>query len=223
MEQSKIFKALLEVQKELKPIEKKSENPYFHSKYADIVDVATYLYPILHRHGLGVTQLPSRFNEVPTLKTVLFHADSGELIESEMPLILPKNDPQAQGSAITYARRYALMGLTGLVAKDEDDDGNKAASHPKTPPRASQTETGELASPKQKNYILQLTKGFSVPDTLLVDFVGKISGLEDTSNMTSKQASKTIEALKELSQDAANMLIEELDGGHEDPADVPFN
>ena len=36
---------------------------------------------------------------------------------------LVKSDPQSQGSAVTYARRYSYMAALGLVA-DEDDDGN---------------------------------------------------------------------------------------------------
>ena len=38
-----------------------------------------------------------------------------------------KEDPQGAGSALTYARRYALGCMTGLVT-ELDDDGN-AASH----------------------------------------------------------------------------------------------
>jgi hypothetical protein len=41
-----------------------------------------------------------------------------------MPFL--KADPQAVGSAITYARRYALAAIVGIVA-DDDDDGNQAA------------------------------------------------------------------------------------------------
>ena len=52
--------------------------------------------------------------------------DSGEWIESD-PFMLHavKNDPQAGGSAITYARRYSLSAVLG-VAWDDDDDANMA-------------------------------------------------------------------------------------------------
>jgi hypothetical protein len=39
-------------------------------------------------------------------------------------------DWQKNGSAMTYARRYALMALYGLAP--EDDDGNAAVAHPVT-------------------------------------------------------------------------------------------
>jgi hypothetical protein len=50
-----------------------------------------------------------------------------------MPLLLDKRNSQGLGSAITYARRYALTAVLNLVA-DEDDDGNQASS----PPAAAQ-------------------------------------------------------------------------------------
>jgi hypothetical protein len=46
-------------------------------------------------------------------------------------LKLAKEDPQGQGSAYTYARRYALAAVLGLAA-DEDDDGNEASKAPQT-------------------------------------------------------------------------------------------
>lgn len=46
-----------------------------------------------------------------------------------MPLMLAKDDPQGQGSAITYARRYSLMAMLSLVA-DVDDDAQSTRSAP---------------------------------------------------------------------------------------------
>ena len=58
------------------------------------------------------------------VKTILLH-ESGETIESLTEVIYSKqNDAQAQGSGITYARRYGLQSLICIGA--EDDDANKA-------------------------------------------------------------------------------------------------
>jgi hypothetical protein len=62
-----------------------------------------------------------------TLRVTLYH-ESGESIYSELPVdITQKNRSgsreQAQGSAMTYARRYLLLGIYGLANDDEDDDG----------------------------------------------------------------------------------------------------
>jgi hypothetical protein len=51
-------------------------------------------------------------------------------MEGEMPLLLKSVDPQGQGSAITYARRYALCAVLGL-STGEDDDGHHATTQAK--------------------------------------------------------------------------------------------
>jgi hypothetical protein len=57
------------------------------------------------------------------LITRLIH-ESGEWIAGRYPVHAVKADPQGEGSALTYARRYALMALVGIAP--EDDDGNAA-------------------------------------------------------------------------------------------------
>jgi len=61
------------------------------------------------------------------MTTILMHADSGEFLEGTFKMTPSKNDPQGQGSVITYQRRYALGAVLGLNI-DEDDDGNKASA-----------------------------------------------------------------------------------------------
>ena len=62
--------------------------------------------------------------------TILAHK-SGETITSRIYLILQKKDMQGLGSAQTYARRYGLMGLSGIAP--EDDDGNGSVSRNSKP------------------------------------------------------------------------------------------
>lgn len=124
---TELTKALLKVQKDLPTIGKDSDNPFFKSKYASLSKIMSVALPILHKHGVFVSQAPDHLDGQPTLVTNLVHAESGEQVTSTMPLFLVKHDPQAQGSAITYARRYALVSMLGLVV-DEDDDGNRASN-----------------------------------------------------------------------------------------------
>ena len=68
-----------------------------------------------------------------TLRVTLYH-ESGESIYSELPVdITQKNRSgsreQAQGSAMTYARRYLLLGIYGLANDDEDDDGEATTAN----------------------------------------------------------------------------------------------
>jgi hypothetical protein len=122
--------ALAVAQGEFPAISKDSTNPFFKSKYADLATVVETASPILSKNGLSVVQFPGHDGVNDTLTTWLIHK-SGQYINDTMALHLAKNDPQGQGSALTYARRYSYMSVLGLVA-DEDDDGN-AASRPKAP------------------------------------------------------------------------------------------
>lgn len=122
---NELAKALVEVQKEMEPAKKNANNPFFKSKYAELSEVLPQALSILNKHGLTIMQMTDFEDGFDILKTIIMHS-SGQMVEGKMRLHLIKNDPQAHGSAITYARRYALMAAIGMVA-DEDDDGNKAS------------------------------------------------------------------------------------------------
>ena len=121
--------ALAAAQADFEVISKDTENPFFKSKYADLPAILRSATPVLAKHGLGVTQAPSfeviGDKAVDTLITTIFH-ESGQTSTSQMILRPVKTDPQSQGAAITYARRYAYMAVLGLVA-DVDDDGNSVS------------------------------------------------------------------------------------------------
>lgn len=138
-----IAQALVAFQAEVGNVSKGKENTFFHSNYADLAAVKAEAQPFLTKHGLAVVQAPGYLvvgdKIYDTLLTKVVHAKSGEVEQSTLVLKPVKQDPQAQGSAITYARRYAFMALLGLVA-DDDDDGN-AASAPA--PKRSHQEVGK--------------------------------------------------------------------------------
>ena len=120
--------AMCKAQAELKNPPKDSINPHYKSRYADLATVRDVVVPVLARHGLAVMQLPSDLAGSPALTTILTHT-SGEFIESTARLNPVKNDPQGIGSALTYMRRYSLLGLAGVAAED-DDDGHAATHRP---------------------------------------------------------------------------------------------
>jgi hypothetical protein len=118
--------ALSKVQGELTYAKKDSSNPFFKSTYADLESVWGACRSLLAANGLSVIQMPANFFEGRMwLVTRLCHS-SGEWIEQEMSVPVPKADPQGAGSAITYMRRYALAGFIGIV--QADDDGNAASA-----------------------------------------------------------------------------------------------
>jgi hypothetical protein len=122
--------SLTKAQLELKNPAFDSTNPHFRNKFASLVSVRAAVIPALNKHGLTISQFPKCADGLAGCVNVLLHS-SGEFIEDECLLPLSKNDPQGAGSAITYARRYSLQAIAGVVA-DEDDDAN-AASTPAAP------------------------------------------------------------------------------------------
>jgi hypothetical protein len=109
---------------EIEAATKDASNPHFKSKYADLGAVIGAIKPALINHGLYFTQHCRPDENGVVVETVLTHS-SGEK-ESLGSLFLPANkrDAQGFGSALTYARRYAL--LTAFGVPTEDDDGNAA-------------------------------------------------------------------------------------------------
>lgn len=118
--------ALAKAQGALHNATKQSANPFFNSKYADLAAVWDVARAVLSSNGLSVIQMPVARNGEVIVVTRLGHS-SGQWIQSSLTMKPTKPDPQGIGSAITYARRYALAAMCGIA--QEDDDGN-AASRP---------------------------------------------------------------------------------------------
>lgn len=131
-----IFSSLLKAQEGFTAIIKKSTNPAFKSKYANLEAVLDAITPALNSNGLFLTQETKRVDNMIEVKTIVFNA-TGERFEGGvtcLPII--KNDAQGVGGAITYARRYSLKTMFALA--EEDDDGNSASQKPNNTPQPQQ-------------------------------------------------------------------------------------
>lgn len=94
--------------------------------YTTLTTIMEKVRPILAAHGIAILQPISMSDGGGmVVETTLLHA-SGEYITSHYPL-RSYDRAQDQGSAITYARRYAISAMLGLVA-DEDEDGAAATA-----------------------------------------------------------------------------------------------
>lgn len=120
--------AFVQAQHAIEVAKRDAANPFFKSKYADLEAVWTACRAALKANGLAVVQTLDNFHdpEVVVLTTRLLHS-SGEWIEGSLSLRPTKADPQGAGSAITYARRYSLAAICGVVVEGEDDDANQAS------------------------------------------------------------------------------------------------
>lgn len=122
----KLAKSLVETQKELKQPLKDAKNPFFKSEYVPLENVAEAITQTATKYGLAFSQYATTTeNGNVSVGTIVFH-ESGEYIEYPPLILKPENTkPQSIGSAITYAKRYALSAIFGITS-DKDDDGNKA-------------------------------------------------------------------------------------------------
>lgn len=122
----KLAKSLVETQKELKQPLKDAKNPFFKSEYVPLENVAEAITQTATKYGLAFSQYATTTeNGNVSVGTIVFH-ESGEYIEYPPLILKPENTkPQSIGSAITYAKRYALSAIFGITS-DKDDDGNNA-------------------------------------------------------------------------------------------------
>jgi hypothetical protein len=131
-----IAEALSAAQAELTDPVKDSVNPHFKSRYSSLNTILKTVRPVLAKHGIAHSQTTDIVDGQFVLVTRLLWRD--EEIVGRYPIQPTKNDPQGQGSAITYARRYALQAIVG-VAADDDDDGNAASAPKPSAPRVDDT------------------------------------------------------------------------------------
>ena len=111
--------ALVKAQASMGGAVKDSKNPFFKSSYADLTSVIMAIKEPFSKAGIAYTQFPTNDENRVGVVTRLMH-ESGEWLETSYTLPLVKNDPQSAGSAITYARRYALQSIAGIPTADDD-------------------------------------------------------------------------------------------------------
>ena len=121
-----LYEQLVKALSEMSNPKKSATNPFFKSKYATLEDSLNIATKTLAKYDLAVLQLNVTKETGSCLVTRIIHK-SGQFIEDGgVPLKLKdENDAQKLGGAITYARRYGLQSMLGMIG-EEDDDGNTA-------------------------------------------------------------------------------------------------
>lgn len=123
----KLFEALAQAQGELANPKKnrKANAGKFSYSYADIADVTEAVRPVLAKHGLSFLQPTFMDGNALMIETQIAHS-SGQWVSSTYPVCTMGGDHQSMGSAMTYARRYALCSMLGIAADDDVDGANAA-------------------------------------------------------------------------------------------------
>ncbi len=123
---------------------KNAKNPHLGNTYANLGAILRAIKPHLKTHRLSILQAPGKLVSIEgvlavSVVSVVRHEDGGQwAVETQMPMS-PKLDKktgsekygaQEAGSAISYARRYALSAICGIT--QEDDDGHAASAQSDT-------------------------------------------------------------------------------------------
>ena len=113
-----------------------SQNPHYKSKFADLLSCLKTVKPALKDNNFALQQIIKQLKGGGSvLQTNLIHISGKVASDNGIPLVSKDaNDPQKLGGSITYARRYGMCSLLGIVG-DDDDDGN-LSSKPDTSPKA---------------------------------------------------------------------------------------
>lgn len=119
------IKAYAKAQTEMGKALKNAQNPHLKSKYADLGSVMDACFSAFHANGFAVLQPCGKDDNGQYVETIIAH-ESGDRFSSRVYLTIGKADMQGVGSAITYARRYGLLGMAGLAPEDDDGEAQKA-------------------------------------------------------------------------------------------------
>lgn len=136
-------KALSKAQAEMPAAEKDSVNPFFKSKFASYESIVKAIRSHLTSNGFCWTHVTDTVGAILYVKTFLIH-ESGQYFCASIPVETKGLNPQEIGKAITYAKRYGLVALTGCRVGD-DDDGEQAM----------RVHRGEPKPPKPPNHKLE--------------------------------------------------------------------
>lgn len=198
---SELAKALVKFNAKVGKISKDAKNPFFKNNYATLDNIIDEVRPILAEFGLNVLQLPSGDGQSIQVSTLLMH-ESGEWLESDTLTMKPvKNDPQGMGSAITYARRYALQSFLSLNTGEDDDGHNASQPHKQQQPKKQQPITPEqLGNLKMK--VLELTQLRNITEAAVytqlkvsdLSQIADVKGASDALDVWIKNAKKAIGA-----------------------------
>ena len=118
-----ITAALCKFIQEVGTIEEQSDAQY--DKFADLSTVLSVVNPVLAANGLIVTNTTKIVEDKNILSVQLMHISGETLQPSEilLPKGIAKNELYSTGQALTYFKRYLLLGLLNLTAGIPDHDG----------------------------------------------------------------------------------------------------
>jgi hypothetical protein len=181
-----LAESLCKAQAEMGGAVKDSKNPFFKSDYADLTSVIKAIKEPFATHGLSYTQFPMNDEGRIGVVTLLMH-ESGEYLEHSYTLPTTKADPQSAGSAITYARRYALQSIAGIPTADDDAESAMIRNNQNKTAVVSEDQAAEIKALLAEHSVdvkifLQHFKTSAVDEMLAIHYSKAVSALKAKAN-----------------------------------------
>lgn len=211
----KISPAVVAAQSSIETVIKNGKNTFFTNKegkaakYATLDAIIEATRKPLKENKLAVMQSPVEIEGRYFVVTRLQH-ESGEFMEFQTPCLLSQHTMQQFGSAITYAKRYALASLLN-ISTDEDDDGN--ATQPLTGQEPKQQQSNvvtDIVPPEDMaalaHYVVtkgnKNVKGKALKDINLKDLLGWLDYFENAPSLKDKQEKLNVQTwVKKLQEE----------------------
>lgn len=155
--------ALIEARRMFPAIHRDRTNTHFGSKYVSLDAILAAVMQPLGEVGILLTQhveILDLEHDVTALVTTV--EKEGESRSSTTPICASRANPQAFGSALTYARRQGLSTLLG-ISVDDDDDANAAQTQTKNAPHTPSANTPKVITPADKPADTQPQEAFPIP------------------------------------------------------------
>ena len=215
--------ALNKAQAAMEPAIKDAANPFFKSKYADLGEVWRVVQAAFMPHGLSVVQVPETAEDGSVVLTTMVIHESGEWIAGTMPVRVTKDDPQGIGSGITYARRYALSAMCGVVTEDDDGEaamgrGNGNGHQQIAAPPAQEQTIGQHGYDKLVHRVAEIAQTTGHDRKQIWSIVREMAtqfGRDRVANMTPDEAHAVEEYLNSIEpKDAGDIFSGPVDATH---------
>lgn len=192
--------ALAKAQSEMKHAIKDAKNPFFKSDYATLSSISEACLPFLNKHGIAVTQTTEVYETAGVLLVTTMMHVSGQWISSSYPVHPVKNDPQSLGSALSYARRYSLAGIAGVVVGDDDAE---SAMDRNTPEKPKVVATSTNPSEAQLKRLFAIAHKNNWKDEDLRDYLEKM-GMKSTKELSYMQYESLCKNIEKFPREASH-------------------
>ncbi len=172
-----LVNALVKAQQEIDHVVQDGNNPFFKSDYATLKEVIDSVKKPLNDNGILLQQESHDCDNGACVETI-FYGHGGKLSTGRVTIPASKHDPQAYGSALSYAKRYSLLMACGVATKKDDDDAEMAMQRNKSKSKSVKSKNiakfnfektgGKTVSTNDiEDYLLILASNLKDPDNVL--------------------------------------------------------